>query len=325
MSSSDITGRSASGQNMWRSFMRVFVTGASGWIGSAVVPELLNAGHEVLGLARSDAAAASIVALGADVHRGGLDDPDSLRAGAAASDGVVHLAYNHDFSNMEQAAETDRRAIEAIGGALEGTGGPFLVASGTLGLATGRPGTERDMPDPSGHPRIANAQAALSFATRGVRSSVVRFAPTVHGAGDHGFVAVLVGIARDKGVSAYIDDGANRWPAVHRLDASSLVGRAVDDAPAGSVLHATAEQGVPTRAIAEAIGRGLDLPVISVPAEQASEHFGWLGRFFGVDCPASNDLTRQLLGWEPTHPGLIEDLEEGHYFQARPVAAASAT
>jgi nucleoside-diphosphate-sugar epimerase len=293
--------------------MRVFVTGASGWIGSAVVPELLNAGHEVLGLARSDAAAASIAALGADVHRGSLDDPDSLCAGTAASDGVVHLAYNHDFSNMEQAAETDRQAIEAIGATLEGTGGPLLVASGTLGLATGRPGTERDMPDPSGHPRIANAQAALSFATRGVRSSIVRFAPTVHGAGDHGFVATLVGIARDKGVSAYIGDGANRWPAVHRLDAAALVGRAVDAAPAGSVLHAIAEQGVSTRTIAEVIGRQLDLPVVSVPAEQVSEHFGWLGRFFAVDCPASNDLTRQMLGWEPTHPGLIEDLEEGHY------------
>jgi nucleoside-diphosphate-sugar epimerase len=302
--------------------MRIFVSGASGWIGSAVVSELLNAGHQVLGLARSDAAAASIAALGADVHRGGLDHPDSLRAGAAASDGVVHLAYNHDFSNMEQAAQTDREAIEAIGATLEGTDRPFLIASGLLGLATGRPGTERDMPDPDSHPRMANAATALSFAARGVRSSVVRFAPTVHGAGDHGFVAVLVGIARDKGVSAYIDDGANRWPAVHRLDAAALVGRGVDDAPAGSVLHAIAEQGVPTRAIAEVIGRHLGLPVVSVPSEQASEHFGWLGRFFAADCPASNDLTRELLGWEPTHPGLIEDLEEGHYFHARPAAAA---
>jgi nucleoside-diphosphate-sugar epimerase len=301
--------------------MRIFVTGASGWIGSAVVPELLNAGHQVVGLARSDAAAASIAALGADVHRGGLDDPDSLRAGAAASDGVVHLAYNHDFSNMEQAAETDRQAIEAIGATLEGTDRPLLIASGALGLATGRAATERDMPDPSAHPRIANAQAALSFATRGVRSSVIRFAPTVHGAGDYGFVATLVGIARDKGVSAYIDDGANRWPAVHRLDAAALVARAVDDAPAGSVLHAIAEEGVPTRAIAEVIGRQLDLPVISIPADQAAEHFGWLGRFFAADCPASNDLTRELLGWEPTHPGLIADLEEGHYFDSRPAAA----
>jgi nucleoside-diphosphate-sugar epimerase len=302
--------------------MRVFVTGASGWIGSAVVPELLNAGHEVLGLARSEAAAASIAALGADVHRGGLDDPDSLRAGAAASDGVVHLAYKHDFSASQQAAETDRQAIEAIGATLEGTGGPFLIASGALGLTTERAATERDMPDPSGHPRIANAAVALSFAARGVRSSVVRFAPTVHGPGDYGFVAVLVGIARDKGVSAYIEDGTNRWPAVHRLDAAALVARAVDDAPAGSVVHAIAEQGVPTRAIAEVIGRQLDLPVVSVPAEQASEHFGWLGPFFAADCPTSNDLTRQLLGWEPTHPGLIEDLEAGHYFHERPAAAA---
>jgi nucleoside-diphosphate-sugar epimerase len=323
MSSSDITGRARQATRHLEVFeMRIFVTGASGWIGSAVVPELLDAGHQVLGLARSDASAASIAALGADVHRGGLDDPDSLRAGAAASDGVVHLAYNHDFSAMAQAAQTDRQAIEALGATLEGTGAPFLIASGALGLTTGRAATEHDMPDPSHHPRIANAQAALDFATRGVRSSVVRFAPTVHGAGDHGFMAVLVAIARDKGVSAYIDDGTNRWPAVHRQDAAAVVARAVDDAPAGSVVHAIAEQGVPTRAIAEVIGRQLGLPVVSVPAEQASEHFGWLGGFFAADCPASSDLTRQLLGWEPTHPGLIEDLEAGHYFHSRPAAAA---
>ncbi len=302
--------------------MRVFVTGASGWIGSAVIPELLTAGHQVVGLARSDTAAAAVAALGAEVHRGSLDDPDSLRAGAAASDGVVHLGYNHDFSRMEQAAQTDLRAIEAIGATIEGTDGPLVIASGALGLASGRTGTERDMPDPSTHPRIANAQAALSFATRGVRSSIVRFAPTVHGAGDHGFVAILVGIARDRGVSGYIGDGANRWPAVHRLDAAELVRLAVDDAPAGSVLHAIAEEGVPTRAIAEAIGRGLDVPVVSVPAEQAGDHFGFLGRFFAVDCPTSNALTRELLGWEPTQHGLIADLDHGHYFQTQSSADA---
>jgi nucleoside-diphosphate-sugar epimerase len=297
--------------------MRVFVTGASGWIGSATVRELLDAGHQVLGLARSDTSAAAVAALGAEVFPGGLDDPDGLRAGAEASDGVVHLAYHHDFSQMEQAAQLDLRAIEAIGSVLEGTDRPLVIASGVPLLGTGRVGTERDRPDPSSHPRNAGAQAALALAGRGVRSSVVRFAPTVHGAGDHGFVATLVGIARDKGVSAYIGDGVNRWPAVHRLDAVALVRLAVERAPAGSVLHAVAEQGVPTREIAEAIGQGLDVPVGSVPAELASEHFGWLARFFGVDCPTSNDLTRELLGWEPTQHGLLADLKQGHYFASR--------
>jgi len=296
--------------------MRVFVTGASGWIGSAVVSELLKSGHHVLGLARSDTAAAAVATLGADVHRGSLDDLDSLRAGTAASDGVVHLGYNHDFSRIQQAAQTDLQAINAIGAILEGTDRPLVIASGVLGLAPGRIATERDVPDPSLHPRIASAQAALSLATRGVRSSIVRFAPTVHGPGDHGFMATLAGIARDKGISGYIDDGTSRWPAVHRLDAGNLVGRAVDDAPAGTVLHAVAEDGVPTRAIAEAIGRGLNVPVVSVPAEQASDHFGWLARFFGTDSRASNELTRELMGWEPTHPTLIADLQEGHYFES---------
>jgi nucleoside-diphosphate-sugar epimerase len=298
-------------------FMRVFVTGASGWIGSATVRELLAAGHQVLGLARSDTAAASVAALGAEVLRGGLDDLDSLRAGAERADGVVHLAYHHDFSQMEHAAQLDLRAIDAIGSVLEGTDRPLVIASGLAGFAAGRVATERDQPDPGVHPRIAGAQATLALADRGVRSSVVRFAPTVHGAGDHGFVAALVGIARDKGVSAYIEDGTNRWAAVHRLDAGALVRLAVDRAPAGSVLHAIAEQGLSTREIAEAIGHGLDMPVVSVPAERAGDHFGWLGRFFAFDCPASNDLTRELLGWEPTQHGLLADLKQGHYFATR--------
>ncbi len=297
--------------------MRIFVTGASGWIGSAVVAELLTAGHQVLGLARSDASAAAIATAGAEVHRGSLDDPDSLAAGAAASDGVVHLAYNHDFSRMADAAETDRQAIEALGGALEGTGRPLVVASGALGLAIGRVGTESDTPDPSGHPRIANALAALSFADRGVRSSIVRFAPTVHGEGDHGFIATLVGIARDKGISGYVDDGTNRWPAVHRMDAASLVRLTVESAPAGGVVHAIGEEGVPARSIAETIGRRLGVPVASIPAAEATDHFGWIGTFFAVDCPTSNDATRARLGWEPTHPGLIADLER--YYVEQPV------
>jgi nucleoside-diphosphate-sugar epimerase len=294
--------------------MRVFVTGASGWIGSAVVAELLGSGHQVLGLARSDSAAEKIAAAGAEVQRGDLEDLDALRAGANASEGVVHLGYNHDFSQMGAAAQTDALAIDALGTALEGTGGPLVVASGTLGLAPGRVGTERDMPDPSIHPRTPNSVAALAFAERGVRASIVRFAPTVHGPGDHGFIATLVAIARDKGVSAYVDEGVNRWPAVHRLDAGALVCRTVEDAPAGSVLHGVDEEGIATRVIAEAIGRGLDLPVTSIPAEQATDHFDWIGRFFGADAPASNVLTRELLSWEPTHQGLIADLDEGHYF-----------
>lgn len=296
--------------------MRIFVTGASGWIASGVVPQLLAAGHQVLGLARSDAAAAKVAALGADVQRGDLDDLEGLRAAATTSDGVVHLGYNHDFSQMGAAADTDRAVIGAFGEVLAGSDRPLLIASGVLGLTSGRAATEDDRPDAAAHPRVANAAITLALADRGVRSIVVRFAPTVHGEGDYGFTRVLAGIAREKGVSAYVGDGTNVWPAVHRLDAGTLVARAVDNAPAGAVVHATAEDGVPAREIAEAIGRGLDLPVKSIPVDQAVGHFGWIGPIFAADCPTSSEKTRRLLDWNPTHNTLIEDLDAGYYFGA---------
>jgi nucleoside-diphosphate-sugar epimerase len=295
--------------------MRIFVTGASGWIGSAVVPELLGAGHQVVGLARSDASADALTAAGASVQRGSLDDLDSLRAGAAESDGVIHLAFIHDFSQYEMAGATDLRAIKALGDALQGSDRPLVIASGVLGLPPGRVGTERDIPDAAaGGPRAVSAQAALTLADRGVRSSVLRLPPTVHGDGDTGFIATLVGIARDKGVSGYIGDGSNHWPAVHRFDAANLFRLAVEAAPAGSILHGIAEQGVPIRDVADVIDRHLDLPVVSVPETDAMDHFTWLGRFLGADASASSDLTRSLLGWQPTNPGLIDDLEKGYYF-----------
>lgn len=293
--------------------MRIFVTGASGWIGSAVTAELLKSGHQVIGLARSQASADVIAGLGAEVLRGDLDDLDGLRAGAAASEGVIHLGYNHDFSRMGEAARTDLAAITAMSEVLEGTGHPLLIASGVVGIAQGRPGTEQDIPDPSSHPRVANAAATLALADRGIRSIVARFAPTVHGPGDHGFVSVLTGIARDKGVAAYVGDGTNRWPAVHRLDAADLLRRAIEQAPAGSVLHAVAEEGIATREIAEAIGRSLGVPAASLDPTDAAEHFGWIGMFFAADLPASNARTRELFDWTPVQQGLIADLDAGYY------------
>jgi nucleoside-diphosphate-sugar epimerase len=292
--------------------MRVFVTGASGWIGSAVVPELLGAGHTVVGLARSDASAAALEAAGAEVLRGSLEEPDSLRKGAETADGVVHLAFIHDFSDYERSVGTDLRAVETIGAALEGSGRPFVNTSGLAGMSFGRPATERDrIGDAS--PRAASERTALGLAERGVRSSVVRLAPSVHGEGDHGFIAVLAGIARQKGVSGYIGDGANRWPAVHRSDAARLFRLALEQAPAGTVLHGAGDEGIPIRDLAEVIGRKLGLPVVSVAPEDAAQHFGWLGAFLAADIPASSVLTQHLLGWHPTGPGLLADLESGHY------------
>lgn len=302
--------------------MRIFVTGASGWLGSAVVPELTGAGHQVVGLARSETSADALTAAGVEVVRGTIDDLDVLRDAAAGSDGVIHLAFKHDVAfagGFQGAAEADRRAVDALGDALAGTDRPFVLASGVVGLAPGRPATERDMPAVDGSPlsiRMATAQAVLALASRGVRSSVVRLSPTCHGDGDNGFMATLVTIARAKGVSGYLGDGANRWPAVHRLDAARLFRLAVEKAPAGSVLHGVAEEGVAIRDVAEVIGRHLDVPVTAVAPEDAAGHFAWLGAFLGHDSPASNTLTRELVGWEPIHPGLLEDLDKGHYFAA---------
>ncbi|GHK01143.1 SDR family oxidoreductase [Streptomyces sp. NPDC003753] len=302
--------------------MRIFVTGASGWIGSAVVPELIDAGHRVVGLARSDASADALTAAGAEVVRGTLDDLGVLRDTAAASEGVIHLAFKHDIAftgDFQGAAEADRRAVDAFGDALAGTDRPFVLASGLVGVAPGRVATERDMPTIDDSPtsiRPATAQAVLALASRGVRSSVVRLSPTCHGEGDNGFMATLVAIARTKGVSGYIGDGANRWPAVHRLDAARLFRLAAEKAPAGSVLHGVADEGVAIREIAEVIGRHLDVPTASVAPEAASEHFSWLGAFLRADAPASNTLTRELLDWEPTQPDLLTDLDKGHYFHA---------
>jgi nucleoside-diphosphate-sugar epimerase len=296
--------------------VRVFVTGATGYIGSAIVRELLAAGHQVVGLARSDTAAAALKAADAEVHRGNLDDLDSLRSGAVASDGVIHTAFNNISETTDFAAsvQADLRAVEAIGAALEGSGKPFVVTAGTLMVTPGRLATEQD-PGRDGFPRVASENTTISLAERGVRSSVVRLAPSVHGEGDkHGFVPSLIGIARDKGVSAYVGDGSNRWPAVHRLDAARLFRLAAEAARAGSRLHGVGEEGVPFREIAEAIGRQLKLPIVSIAASDAGAHFGFLSAFVSADNPTSSKQTQELLGWRPQGPALIADIEQGHYF-----------
>jgi nucleoside-diphosphate-sugar epimerase len=306
--------------------MRIFVTGASGWIGSAVVPELLGAGHEVIGLARSDASAKQLEAAGVTVERGDLDDPDGLAKVAADSDGVIHLAFQHELAfggNFAAAGAADRRAVEAMGAALADSDRPFVLASGMIGLTPGRVATENDgliaTPEVRANPaglRAATALLTLSFRGIGVRSSVLRFSPTVHGDGDQGFMATLVGIARQRGVVGYVGDGTNRWPAVHRSDAARLARLAVEDAPAGSVLHAVADEGVSFREIAGAMGRHLGIPTASIAPENAAEHFGFMGHFVGLDSPVTASITRELLGWEPTGPSLLEDLEQDHYYRS---------
>jgi nucleoside-diphosphate-sugar epimerase len=294
--------------------MRVFVTGATGFVGTAVVRELIDAGHQVLGLARSDAGAKSLIAAGAEVHRGSLEDLESLRSGAAAADGVIHTAFIHDFSNYGPAAEADRRAIETFGGALAGSDRPLIITSGTLLVQRqGSLATEEDAPN-SNFPRKSE-EAALALAARGVRALVVRLPPSVHGQGDHGFVPRLIGIAGEKGVSAYEGEGLNRWPAVHRLDAAHLYRLVLEKGTAGASYHGVADEGIPTREIAEVIGRHLNVRVVSKAREEAADHFGWIALFFGIDAPASSAQTQERLGWRPVQPGLIADLNAAHYFE----------
>jgi nucleoside-diphosphate-sugar epimerase len=295
--------------------MRVFVTGATGFIGSAVVPELVKAGHKVLGLARSDAGAKFLVEAGAKVHRGDLEDLESLRCGAAAADAVIHLAFNHDFSRFVANCEMDRRAIEALGSALAGSDRRLIITSGTaVARRPGRPSNEDDAPD-SPIPRVASEQAAAAMEARGVRVSVVRL-PQVHDPVKQGLVTYVIAAAREKGVSAYVGNGLNRWPAVHLLDCARLYRLVLEKGSAGARYNAVAEEGVPLGEIADVIGCKLKLPVVSIAPEETGAHFGWLAELVGFDIPASSALTQERLGWHPTGPGIISDLEKMNYFAA---------
>ena len=298
--------------------MRVFVTGATGFVGSAVVQELLGAGHQVLGLARSEAGAKSLAATGAEVHRGDVQDLDSLRKGAEKADGVIHTAFIHDFSKFKENCEIDRRAIAALGSALEGSDRPLIITSGTGLLAGGRKVTEDDLQASGVNaiPRVASEESAAEVAKRGVRVSVMRLPPSVHGDGDHGFVPMLINLAREKGVSAYIGEGGNLWPAVHRLDAAVLYRRALETGATAPRYHGVAEEGVPFRQIAEVIGRRLNIPVVSKSPDEAAAHFGWFAHFAAMDNLASSAKTRALTGWQPTRPGLIADIDQPCYFES---------
>lgn len=301
--------------------MHVFVTGASGWIGSHTVDDLLAAGHTVTGLARSDASAAALEAKGGTVVRGDLDDLDAIRRGAAEAEGVLHLANKHDWANAAATNASERAAVETIGAALVGTDRPFVLASGVAGLAEGRPSTEAD-DNPFVGPdsmRGGSENRGFDFVDQGVRTIAARFAPTTHGTGDHGFIAAIVGAARQRGVSGYVGDGTNSWSAVHVTDAARLVRLGLEQAPAGTRLHAVAETAIPTRAIAEAIGEVLGLAVTSIDPADADAHFGFIGRFFGIEMSATSEATRELLGWQPTGPGLLEDIAAGAYSGVRVV------
>ena len=291
--------------------MLIFVTGATGFIGSAVVLELLGAGHQVLGLSRSEKGDQALIAAGAQVHRGALDDLDSLRRGAAAADGVIHLAFVHDFSQYQAAGETDRRAIEALGAALAGSGKPLVVTAGLASFGLGRPATEADTPAASPRP---SEPVGLAQVAQGVRATVVRLAPSVHGAGDYAFLPMLINLARQKGESAYVGEGLNRWSAVHRLDAARLFRLALERGVAGGIYHGVADEGIPVRDIAAVIGRHLHVPVVAKSPAEAAAHFDWMARFAAADMAASSTRTQQELGWHPTHKGLLADLEEGDYF-----------
>jgi nucleoside-diphosphate-sugar epimerase len=294
--------------------MRVFLTGATGLIGSAIVPELINAGHQVLGLTRSDAGAQALIAAGAEVHRGNLEDLESLRGGAAQSDGVIHCAFGHDFSKFKENSEIEKHAIEALGSALAGSDRPLIVSSGLALDSPKRPVTE-DVEEPavSPFPRIPE-QVALAMISRGISAAVVRL-PQVHNTVKQGLVTLLIAVAREKGVSAYVAEGLNRWPAAHVLDVARLYRLALEKHEAGARYHAVAEEGVSLRHIAEAIGRGLKVPVVSISPEEAGAHFGFVGKFAGTDLSASSAITQQRLGWLPTGPGLIEDLNNMRYFE----------
>ena len=296
--------------------MRVFVTGATGFIGSAVVRELLEAGHKVVGLARSDASAASLRKAGVEVHRGDLEDLDSLRSGADAADGVIHTAFNNNFSDYQGVADADRLAVETLGEALAGSGRPLVVTSVTTLLTQGRIGTEDEPPDPSSPSvvRMGSEVAAVSMAEQGVRTAAVRLPPSVHGERDHGFVPTLIDVARNKGVSAYLGDGSNRWPAVHRLDVAHLYRLALENAAAGTRVHAVADEGIPFRDIAEVIGQNLGVNVEAMSSDEAADHFGWLAMFVPIDNPMSNSLTQERLGWCPREAGLLADMSESGYF-----------
>ena len=296
--------------------MRVFVTGATGFVGSAVVQALLQAGHQVLGLARSEASAQALTDAGADVHRGSIEDLQSLASGAAQADGVIHTAFIHDFSQFLENCEKDRLAIGALGAALKGTDKPLIVTSGTALVSNGHLATENDLPDPQGrNPRIASDQAAAALAEQGVHVSLVRLPPSVHGAGDHGFVPMIIAMAREKGESAYIGAGQNLWPAVHRLDAARVFVLALEKGASNAIYHANSEEGVPFREIATLIGKHLNLPVVSKNAQEAGEHFGWFTHFASLNNPTSSQITREVLGWKPEHQDLLTDIDTAGYFK----------